>query len=161
MNVAKNIVLFVDGTWNSEEAENQTNVRKLFDITVYDEAPPTPQVSYYLPGVGTDIKGSVRGDPIGFYKPCPTIQKYAGDQAHALSRKFLGGALGDGTTARIKEAYAFLCTEYNRERGDKVFLFGFSRGAFAARSLAGFIDIQSEATGERNGAPISVPISFG
>jgi len=41
--------------------------------------------------------------------------------------------------ARIKEAYGFLSAEYDRGRGDKVFIFGFSRGAFAARSLAGFV----------------------
>jgi uncharacterized protein (DUF2235 family) len=40
---------------------------------------------------------------------------------------------------RIKEAYAYLSWEYDQQRGDKVFLFGFSRGAFAARSLAGFV----------------------
>ncbi len=38
------------------------------------------------------------------------------------------------------EAYLFICSEFDSERRDKVFIFGFSRGAFAARSLADFID---------------------
>jgi uncharacterized protein (DUF2235 family) len=43
---------------------------------------------------------------------------------------------GLGTTRKIREAYRFLT--HNYVRGDSIFIFGFSRGAFAARSLAGF-----------------------
>jgi len=57
-----------------------------------------------------------------------------------LFQVLLGTAYGAGTEARIKEAYLFICSEFKSRRGDKVFIFGFSRGAFAARSLAGFID---------------------
>lgn len=48
--VAKNIVLFIDGTWNSPEEDHQTNVRTLFDLTAHTELGPAPQVTYYLPG---------------------------------------------------------------------------------------------------------------
>lgn len=48
-----------------------------------------------------------------------------------------GGAFGVGLSDRIKEAYAFVVQEFTP--GDELFLFGFSRGAYTARSLAGFI----------------------
>jgi hypothetical protein len=44
--------------------------------------------------------------------------------------------VGLGTTGKIREAYRFLTRNY--ERGDSIYIVGFSRGAFAARSLAGF-----------------------
>lgn len=67
---------------------------------------------------------------------------------HGKVRSFFGGISGKGTAARIKEAYAFLCSYYSRDRGDRVFIFGFSRGAFAARSLAGFLDKVGTILGE-------------
>ncbi|MBN2545660.1 MAG: DUF2235 domain-containing protein, partial [Spirochaetes bacterium] len=51
--------------------------------------------------------------------------------------KFLGGAFGKGLSKNIIDAYLFLCLNY--EKNDEVYLFGFSRGAYTVRSLAGFI----------------------
>ena len=51
--------------------------------------------------------------------------------------RLLAGATGWGVSRQIKEAYEFLAMNY--EEGDRIFLFGFSRGAFAVRSLAGMI----------------------
>jgi len=51
--------------------------------------------------------------------------------------RFMGGAFGWGISDNIKDGYKFLCSNY--EPGDDIYLFGFSRGAFTARSLAGFI----------------------
>ncbi|MDX2229675.1 MAG: DUF2235 domain-containing protein [Leptolyngbyaceae cyanobacterium bins.349] len=48
-----------------------------------------------------------------------------------------GGAFGWGIDYNIKSAYEFLC--FNYESGDEIYLFGFSRGAYTARSLAGMI----------------------
>ncbi|QPI53504.1 DUF2235 domain-containing protein [Massilia antarctica] len=48
------------------------------------------------------------------------------------------GATGTGTSERIRDAYRFLAERY--EAGDRIFGFGFSRGAFALRSLVGFIE---------------------
>jgi uncharacterized protein (DUF2235 family) len=48
-----------------------------------------------------------------------------------------GGAFGIGLSAHVQETYRFLVENY--EPGDEIFLFGFSRGAFTARSTAGFI----------------------
>lgn len=68
------------------------------------------QVAYYHTGVGTDA---------GFYD------------------KWIGGALGWGLSNDIQEAYRFVANNY--VPGDRLYIFGFSRGAVAARSLVGFI----------------------
>lgn len=46
--------------------------------------------------------------------------------------------IGRGMNAKIRRAYGFLASRYRP--GDRIFLFGYSRGAFAVRSLAGAID---------------------
>src|SRR5258708_3127463 len=51
----------------------------------------------------------------------------------------LEGATGTGTSERIRDAYRCLAERYHQ--GDRIYGFGFSRGAFAIRSLAGFIDL--------------------
>jgi uncharacterized protein (DUF2235 family) len=51
--------------------------------------------------------------------------------------KLLGGAFGTGLWKKIKDGYTKIAQVY--EAGDALFLFGFSRGAFTARSLAGMI----------------------
>ncbi len=48
-----------------------------------------------------------------------------------------GGAFGWGLDKNILQAYVFLCLNY--VEGDKIYLFGFSRGAYTVRSLAGLI----------------------
>lgn len=49
----------------------------------------------------------------------------------------LGGAFGEGILAKIRDAYTKISHVF--EPGDEIFLFGFSRGAYTARSLAGMI----------------------
>lgn len=60
--------------------------------------------------------------------------------------------MGKGINRQIRRAYGFLATRY--EPGDKIFLFGYSRGAFAVRSLAGVIDrvglLRDDCATERN-----------
>ena len=51
--------------------------------------------------------------------------------------QFSGGITGLGIDSHIKDMYTFICLNY--ETGDYLYLFGFSRGAYTARSLAGFI----------------------
>ena len=53
------------------------------------------------------------------------------------NEKFRGGGLGMGLLTNLREAYRFLI--FNYEPGDEIFVFGFSRGAYTARSFAGFI----------------------
>ena len=51
--------------------------------------------------------------------------------------RLLGGATGLGIDRNIQDAYRFLCLNYIP--GDEIYLFGFSRGAYTVRSLAGMI----------------------
>lgn len=51
--------------------------------------------------------------------------------------KFIGGIAGLGVDERIRDAYLWLCNRWTP--GDRIFIFGFSRGAFEARSLAGMV----------------------
>lgn len=111
----KNIVLCCDGTAN-EFAKDRTNVVKLFFMLTLD---PARQVAYYHPGLGTM-------EPPGALSP--------------LTRKatrVAGMAFGYGLQADVREAYVFLMKNF--EEGDKVFLFGFSRGAYTARAVASLL----------------------
>ena len=70
----------------------------------------TTQVIYYQAGVGTGT---------------------------TISDSLTGGAFGAGVPEHIREAYSFICA--NWDDGDEIVLVGFSRGAFTARSVAGMI----------------------
>jgi uncharacterized protein (DUF2235 family) len=110
----KKIVICCDGT-NNEYGTTNTNVVRLFTALVQDRQ----QVAYYHPGLGT------MGAPGAWTR---------------LSQWFsrlLGQAIGRGLADDISAAYVFLMREY--EQGDKVFLFGFSRGAYTVRALAGML----------------------
>lgn len=112
---SKNIVVCLDGTGNKFEASN-TNVVKLFQLSLRDAG----QIAYYDPGVGT------LGD--AGYKT-------------SLARKLnaaLGGAIGVGLMKNVEQAYAYLMDHHLE--GDRIYIFGFSRGAFTARVLAGLIN---------------------
>ncbi len=56
-----------------------------------------------------------------------------------LIQKLAGGALGAGLFQKIKDGYTKLAHAY--EKGDEVFIFGFSRGAYTARSVAGMVAV--------------------
>jgi uncharacterized protein (DUF2235 family)/predicted ATP-binding protein involved in virulence len=112
----KNVVICCDGTGN-RFSDNNTNVVKLFGVL--DLADESRQVAYYHSGLGTN------------------------PAAAALTRmsqswsRVKGLAFGSGITRDIGECYQFLMDNY--EEGDRVFLFGFSRGAFTVRALAGML----------------------
>ena len=111
----KRLLCFFDGTWNVPDGRAQvTNVVKLARVALGTAPDGVPQVTRYIEGIGTDP-----GD--GEYEA------------------FLEGAIGVGVDRRIVEGYRFLAERY--EPGDEICLFGFSRGAFQARSLAGLIGL--------------------
>ena len=66
--------------------------------------------------------------------------------------KAYGVLMGRGINHQIRNAYGYLASRYRP--GDKIFLFGFSRGAYAVRSLAGIIDmiglLRADQATERN-----------
>jgi len=113
-NGSKNIVICSDGTGNTAIKGRGTNVFKIFEaVDIYGHATNpslTRQVAIYDDGVGTSI-----------VKPL----------------KLLGGAFGWGLSRNVKELYTELARVY--EPGDRIYLFGFSRGAFTVRTLAGLI----------------------
>lgn len=116
----KRIAIFIDGTWNRPDAEYPTNVVRLSRCVAQHGAGADglamPQVVLYSPGVG-----------------CGRGNNWAARRMDRL----LGGALGWGLTDIIEDVYRSLVFLY--EPGDEIMVFGFSRGAFAARSLVGLI----------------------
>jgi len=113
--MARNIVICCDGTAN-EFAQENTNVVKLFYALNHD---PGKQVTFYHPGLGT-------------MEPAGTLTTFSRQVT-----KLLGKALGYGLASDIRDAYSFLMENY--ETDDKVFLFGFSRGAYTVRAVCSLL----------------------
>jgi uncharacterized protein (DUF2235 family) len=113
--MSKNIVICCDGTGN-EFGDYNSNVVKLYSALIIDGK---RQLGYYHPGVGT------MGAPTASNK----ITK-----AWSI---VMGLAFGAGLLANVGDAYRCLMNVY--EDGDHVFLFGFSRGAYTVRALAGVL----------------------
>ncbi|MEW8038034.1 MAG: DUF2235 domain-containing protein [Candidatus Thiodiazotropha sp.] len=114
----KRIVICADGTWNIRDQVDKktgrrhpTNVTKIARAIRPQSSDGTDQIVYYHEGVGTN-------GPLD---------------------KVTGGAFGKGMEENIRNMYRFIV--YNYEPGDEIFLFGFSRGAFTVRSLAGFMNL--------------------
>lgn len=109
----KRLLCFFDGTWNVPDGRSDvTNVVKLARVALGTAPDGIAQVSRYVAGIGTDPGDSDR-------------------------QAFFEGAIGVGLDLRIVEGFRFLAERY--EPGDEIYLFGFSRGAFQARSLASLI----------------------
>ena len=136
----RTIAIFIDGTWSRGGTTNPTNVRKLFEATLIGDVGGREQISLYIPGVGRKPKVDLAAASDADYDV--QLSRHLRSEilagTAAVTRRLLGVAFGKGTTVRIKGTYHFLCKNFDRKRGDLVYLFGFSRGAFAARSLAGF-----------------------
>jgi uncharacterized protein (DUF2235 family) len=112
----RRLVFCCDGTWNHIESAYPTNVLKLARAIPGVADDGTAQVVFYLEGVGTG-----RG---------------TGWLARKIDR-LGGGMFGWGLLQNVVEAYKNLV--FNYEPGDEIYIFGFSRGAYTARSLAGMI----------------------
>jgi uncharacterized protein (DUF2235 family) len=67
----------------------------------------------------------------------PQLVHYIAGVGTRKGERFRGGAFGLGISDNIIDAYSFIVSNY--ENGDEIFLFGFSRGAYTARSIAGLI----------------------
>ena len=118
MDKHRNIVICCDGTGN-EISENISNVLKLYRCLRKTEKTEPRQLVFYDPGVGT------------LSRPDPW---------HKLKQDFnaiLGLATGYGFDDNVLAAYRFLVE--NWREGDQIYLFGFSRGAYTVRVLAGLI----------------------
>lgn len=105
----------LDGTGNQIKAKGNSNVVSLYEML--DLSDPDRQVAFYDPGVGTF---GAQGAWTSF--------------GRGLT-KVLGLTFGFGIKFNLAEAYTYLMKVY--EPGDRIFVFGFSRGAYTARALAG------------------------
>jgi len=125
----KNIAIFLDGTWN--QVDDYTNVYLLYqlcqgvEVSVahlnekkYNDLSKIPQIKYYDPGVGTGIAN--------------------------LSPMLIGGAIGYGLKHNVAQAYLSISRHYsegdNNTEADQIYIFGFSRGAYTARTLCGMLN---------------------
>jgi uncharacterized protein (DUF2235 family) len=111
----KNIVICADGTGNTTIKGRGTNVFKLYEAVDgnghRNDPSLVPQVAIYHDGVGTESLRWLR---------------------------IFSGATGWGLSRNVKQLYGELARVY--DPGDRIFLFGFSRGAFTVRTLAGLIN---------------------
>ncbi len=114
----KNIVICCDGTGN-EISENISNVLKLYRTLRKTEKTTPRQMVFYDPGVGTLAR--------------PNPWKKALQDASAI----FGLATGYGLDDNVLHAYEFIVDNY--ADGDAIYLFGFSRGAYTVRVLAGLV----------------------
>ncbi|GGF57504.1 DUF2235 domain-containing protein [Alteromonas lipolytica] len=111
MSEGRNLVVCCDGTWNSSNNMDGESPAPTNVHKLFSllETDDPQQLTRYQAGVGTE----------GYI-----------DQV-------TGGLLGIGINEDIRDCYQWLSDKY--QPGDRIFLFGFSRGAFAARSLSGLI----------------------
>ncbi len=108
----KSLIICCDGTWNKpDQGGGPTNVTKMARAILPRGANNEPQLVYYDEGVGT-------GNSVD---------------------RWLGGSLGIGLGVKVQQAYRFLALNY--ETNDQIIMFGFSRGAFTVRSLAGLVSL--------------------
>lgn len=111
----RNLIVCCDGTWNTAEQREggvpvPTNVIRIYNALAEKGGGGVEQLKYYHPGVGTEP---------GWWD------------------RTKGGATGAGLDRNIMSAYHWLCRGYQPD--DRINLFGFSRGAYTVRSLAGLI----------------------
>jgi uncharacterized protein (DUF2235 family) len=109
----KRLVLCLDGTWNTADSDEITNIVRIRDLIASKVTTPTgveEQRVYYHTGVGTGL---------------------------STRDRVIGGLTGSGLGRNVRSAYKYLSQHY--AEGMEIYFFGFSRGAFTARSLAGYI----------------------
>lgn len=107
----KRIALCLDGTWNKyDTSPSGTNIAKLHTLVLPWDERGIEQAAVYVAGINSEDD---------------------------LRWRFLKGALGIGVGQRIASGYRELAERWRS--GDEIYIFGFSRGAFEARSLASFI----------------------
>ena len=109
----KRIVIFADGTGNAFSTQ-ESNIWRLYQALDKQQKPTgLIQIARYMPGVGTASNKVIR---------------------------YLDGITGFGVPSNVRKLYRFLC--WNWDPGDEIYLFGFSRGAFTVRTLAGMVSWQ-------------------
>ena len=124
----KRILLLLDGTWNdADSGSRDTNILRLREL-----------IASSLDQHGAVDEGTtklVRGRSFQHTEYLVFYERGVG--TGPFLDRFRGGAFGQGLSANVRRAYKFLSFYYTP--GDEIFIFGFSRGAYTARSLVGLI----------------------
>ncbi len=136
----RRIVILCDGTSNRPgQTEGglavTTNVYKLFTMLAADEI----QTTWYQAGVGSDTSSTAR-QVRRTQAILGAIGANAGSQVAAYGDrliKLIESAFGTGISEGIVNGYAEIVRQYRP--GDRIYLCGFSRGAYTARCIAGVI----------------------
>ena len=128
------LIVCADGTWNTPHQQDQgkpapTNVWKMYEAVRRRRAGPDgiPQVARYEPGVG-----AFPGGMAGLAMRVRMLFTRRSRQGSLVQ-----GITGEGLDDIIRGCYAWLVEQY--EPGDAIYVFGYSRGAYTVRSLAGMI----------------------
>src|SRR5947207_1612858 len=119
----RRLILCFDGTWNTPE--NYTNVSRLYAAVADLHSGCAEQLKFYDTGVGTQFGSIIRGGAVGVGLSKNILQGYAW-----LVRQY---ECGPSAKVAVPDGEQF-------DNGDEIFLFGFRRGTFTARSLAGLIN---------------------
>ena len=129
MSTKKKIIVCCDGTWMNADNGTQdhansvwtprspilqqpSNVTRIARCVSHSDKRGNEQITYYQSGLGT----------------------------HDLLDQLAGGIAGMGLSEHIREAYQFIAANHNADAQDEIYLIGFSRGSFTARSIAAFIN---------------------
>ncbi|MGH3424565.1 MAG: DUF2235 domain-containing protein, partial [Nocardioidaceae bacterium] len=125
----KRLILCCDGTWNAADSAEVSNISKLaLAIETREPVPARPRAP------GDDTHQGPWDEPV-----LQQVVHYitgVGSRGY-LADRILGGAFGYGFTSNVNEGYRVLCMNY--DDGDEIYLFGFSRGAYTARSIGGMV----------------------
>jgi uncharacterized protein (DUF2235 family) len=133
--MSKKVVFCADGTWDgpggrdSDDTPDPTNVLKLFENLDGAEVLETVRQS------GKERERVLRGAD-GSVRQIAYYLHGVGDSENPLTW-LLGGALGTGLVVRIVRGYIFLSRSFAVD--DRIYIIGFSRGAYTARALAGLV----------------------
>lgn len=131
----RRIIMLLDGTWNDADfGPSDTNIVRLRQIIADSSGASVisaPAENRAPKDPGEMVTKPVSDDRanIVFYE--------RGVGTGTLANRLFGGAIGGGLDTNIRRAYKFLSFHYRP--GDEIFIFGFSRGSYTARSLVGYI----------------------
>ena len=139
--MAKTWIVCIDGTWNQPGQKDRD------PVTAAETAAPSNIVRTWEALANTPLATDFYYGSIAPIKPKILFTGVEGEVIYlagigttgTVETHILEGATGTGTSERIRDAYRFLAERYCPD--DRIYGFGFSRGAFAMRSLAGFIDL--------------------
>lgn len=125
----KRLILLLDGTWNDDELNlADTNIVRLRE-RIADFIRENAEADKDTSGKRLSSRSTGGVSNLVFYE--------RGVGTGRFLDEIVGGAFGEGLDTNVRRAYNFLSFYY--QPGDEIYIFGFSRGAYTARSLAGYI----------------------